>query len=343
MTPYIICSILSLLALLGFGLYIQYRFIKPMKMLIGEIQTNDSPFYQINPKEHKMVTSLKQSLNEQLSFFILEKNETEIAIKEIEQAQTKEEPFPAEDIHIIKNELNHLVTLTKDNIYKQNNFTRENDNMSSQIIFGIEIILESLSTFSRFSNATEESSLEGSEMLHNIKNQIILLSESIQETHQTIGDLQDTSTKIEGILGVILKISSQTNLLALNASIEAARAGEHGKGFSVVAEEVKKLSIQTQESSKEISNLIKQIQDTSNKSYKNIQITSKEVAKSNELVDETEQIFDDIVKNSREANAILSDVLPATVEMKEMTTQYEQNNEEFKRNIQNFERTISNI
>lgn len=311
-------------------------------MLIGETKTNDSPFFQVNPKEHKIFTSLKQSLNEQISSYILEKNEIEIAIKEMEQVQTKTEHLPAEDVLIMKNELNHLVTLMKEHINKQNDFTHENDNMSSQIIFGIEIILDSLSTFSRFSNATEESSLEGSEMLHNIKNQIILLSESIQETHKTIGDLQDTSTKIESILGVILKISSQTNLLALNASIEAARAGEHGKGFSVVAEEVKKLSIQTQESSKEISNLIKQIQDTSNKSYTNIQITSKEVARSNELVDETEQIFDDIVKNSREANAILSDVLPATVEMKEMTVQYEQNNEEFKQHVQQFERTISN-
>ena len=311
-------------------------------MLVEDVQIKNITAFENNANEHKLFISLKHSLNEKFASYTTEQKNEETIQKEAEHIQTQEELFPAEDILMIQNKLQQFLTLAQENVNKQNDFTRENDNMSSQIIFGIEIILESLSTFSKFSIATEESSLEGSEMLQNIKNQIILLSEAIQDTHQTIGDLQDTSTKIESILGVILKISSQTNLLALNASIEAARAGEHGKGFSVVAEEVKKLSIQTQESSKEISNLIKQIQDTSNKSYTNIQITSKEVARSNELVDETEQIFDDIVKNSREANAILSDVLPATMEMKEMTNQYEQNNHEFKQHVHQFERTLSN-
>lgn len=68
------------------------------------------------------------------------------------------------------------------------------------------------------------------------------------------------STRIANIADSIQKISDQTNLLALNATIEAARAGEAGKGFSVVAAEVKALSLQTRQSTEEIYKITEQLQ-----------------------------------------------------------------------------------
>lgn len=77
---------------------------------------------------------------------------------------------------------------------------------------------------------------------------------------ESIKALYEKSGEIEQIVSLITRIASQTNLLAMNASIEAARAGEHGRTFTVVADEVKKLSSQTSNSASNIKTLVDNIQ-----------------------------------------------------------------------------------
>lgn len=76
--------------------------------------------------------------------------------------------------------------------------------------------------------------------------------ESFNDVKVKSEDLEKRANDITKIVSIVAGIAEQTNLLALNASIEAARAGEQGKGFSVVAESIKKLSEQSKESVKEI-------------------------------------------------------------------------------------------
>ncbi|MGK0289731.1 MAG: methyl-accepting chemotaxis protein [bacterium] len=91
-------------------------------------------------------------------------------------------------------------------------------------------------------NSAEESANEG--------------AESVEQTTVAMGKIEESSSKIEGIIEVITEIAGQTNLLSLNAAIEAAKAGESGKGFAVVAEEVRNLAERSSNSVTEIRGLI---------------------------------------------------------------------------------------
>ena len=84
--------------------------------------------------------------------------------------------------------------------------------------------------------------------------------EKAKETNDVVQVLSGASAKIGDVINLINEIATQTNLLSLNAAIEAARAGESGRGFAIVASEVKKLSDETANATKEISNQIKNVQ-----------------------------------------------------------------------------------
>lgn len=86
------------------------------------------------------------------------------------------------------------------------------------------------------------------------------VTETVQQIAGSIGMLEASSGKISNITNTITDIASRTNLLALNAAIEAARAGQQGKGFTVLAEEIRKLSDGSNKAAAEIKTLIKEIQ-----------------------------------------------------------------------------------
>ena len=117
-------------------------------------------------------------------------------------------------------------------------------------------------------------------------------SKLLNETNQAAENAKNTNS----IVGIIQDISSQTNLLGLNASIEAARAGENGRGFSVVAEEIRKLSITSKESIDKIDDIIKKISNS-------VEVIDKNIASANDISQNQSAALEQISASIQELNS----------------------------------------
>jgi methyl-accepting chemotaxis protein len=89
------------------------------------------------------------------------------------------------------------------------------------------------------------------------------IGRAMQETAEVVRSLSEEIRNIDNIVAVIEEVTEQTDLLALNAAIIAAQAGEHGRGFAVVADEIRDLSERTSGSTREISRVVKGVQEGS--------------------------------------------------------------------------------
>lgn len=153
-----------------------------------------------------------------------------------------------------------------------------------------------------------EASSEGSRSIGEAGRQMNAISANVGSLSEAVQSLGRRSGEIEQITRVISEISGQTNLLALNAAIEAARAGEHGRGFAVVADEVRKLAEQSNNSTKQIAALIDLIRQDTDTTIRTMESTAGEVQSGLEIVGEAGRSFDKIERAVGEAVAQIGKV-----------------------------------
>ena len=168
----------------------------------------------------------------------------------------------------------------------------------------------------------------------------------MEETIDIVKEIADSATVILELLTVIDNIASQTNLLAMDAAIEAAHAGDSGKGFSVVADEIRKLSESTEQNAKEISStltrIINRIQGAEQKAEitgKTFSVISSEIQEVAGSMENIKGVMSELAQGSNQIVIALQSLMNKTVHIKDASG----NVSEIANKNSNFMTTISNI
>jgi hypothetical protein len=153
----------------------------------------------------------------------------------------------------------------------------------------LEQVVTSFNQITTYSQQTEAIISDVSSTFHDLRNDINAQEEDRKALSGNVAQLKNNSEQVLSILKVISGIADQTNLLALNAAIEAARAGEAGRGFAVVADEVRQLS--------------KNTQDSLNKTGETISSVTKSTGSISQSIESIEQFMSRLTNNTGELTA----------------------------------------
>lgn len=174
----------------------------------------------------------------------------------------------------------------------------KNSNRTEELLMGV------FSSLDRSQSKIQNAKVDFDELIKQVQAVSLVFDQFIK----LISNIQLQYNSIQDFANIITGIAAQTNLLSLNASIEAARAGEAGKGFSVVAEEIKKLSVDTQKNAKDIIDSLKTLtvsmDELSNKSNEGTSV----IGQTTSLIEKSSSMLEDIMEAESEVSESVQEV-----------------------------------
>jgi methyl-accepting chemotaxis protein len=193
-----------------------------------------------------------------------------------------------------------------------------------EINASIEEINASTQQAKSVTQSSLETSQEGVDAVEHVVQRLTLVASASEKLKNTISRLSDESNEITQLVSVITNISDQTNLLALNAAIEAARAGEHGKGFTVVAEEVRKLAEESAKAAKNIIEIVSRNKKSTDEAVSEIDKVRDEVIESQNLADKAKSALNTIMSVTKEIDANTANIAGAVEQQASATERLNQ-------------------
>lgn len=173
----------------------------------------------------------------------------------------------------------------------------------------INALYSSTHNIEQIANNTKEIVGGGMGIVENLSHKAKDTTDVTRTVIVDIESLAKESAAIAGIIHTINDIASQTNLLSLNASIEAARAGQYGRGFSVVAEEIRKLADESLKASGEIGKIIQRIEQQTKKTVHSAKYAESIVLSQEEALDKTVGAFTDINSHVEKLTSNLNQIV----------------------------------
>ena len=276
-------------------------------------------------------TALTDSIKENYNKVINTISSVKSSAKEIERGTTVVQELSKENLRSANKVSSSMMEL-KDNNAVLTKHTADSLEMNSSISNEINKVSAMVQT-------TFESSKNGIKIAIDSSNKLEEISESTREMENLSKNLSSVLVafknefeKLKTETAKITGISNQTNLLALNASIEAARAGEAGRGFSVVADEIRDLSLGTQEGATSIMQALESLSETAEKMEASISNTLEVITKSTAQISEVHESVNNI-------NNIITDIDANIGGVKDSVSEVERQNDSIVSNME----LISNI
>lgn len=230
-------------------------------------------------------------------------------------ASSEELTANAEQSAQASNQVAGSVTTVAEGAQRQLTLTDEANEIVHQISSAIQQVADNTGIVSDSAENTASKANEGEGAIKKAVSQMKIIEEKTNDTAMVICELEEKSKQIGQIVDAISNISGQTNLLALNAAIEAARAGEAGRGFSVVAEEVRKLAEQSQDAAKQITGLINEVQMKTNSAVEFMVMGKKEVDAGTQVVSLAGSSFEEILGMVRVMTLQISEISKAIADI----------------------------
>lgn len=315
--------------------------IKPLKMLLANIEeiSGGNLKTRIDIKGNDEISMLARSINSFIEILWDSMSQIKTLVRD---SQSQNMEIKKSIDNIIKGEISNFyreledktdkgilelsehTEVVLDNVRNQTASTEESLAALEQISATNFNMNENMNkTYDSFKNSLIISETSQNYM-HKLSSSMNIIRDSVSETNREIEKLNEISNNIGIILTAINSISEQTNLLALNAAIEAARAGEAGRGFSVVAEEIRKLAEETSSETNKIDNLIKTIQNNVENVKRSGNNVNKNVVEGLELSEISEQNIGEVMlhikENASDIETLLTFVREQTEASGEITT-----------------------
>ncbi|HEX2924280.1 MAG TPA: methyl-accepting chemotaxis protein, partial [Chloroflexota bacterium] len=197
-------------------------------------------------------------------------------------------------------ELSEAIAQVAGGAQRQATTVRAARTTTDELLAGVERVATDAGHVAEASQQTREVAVRGSQMVKESIAGINRLKETVDRSAAQIEALGGATEQIGVVVDTIDDIAEQTNLLALNAAIEAARAGEHGRGFAVVADEVRKLAERSGKETRQIAELVRNVQSSAKAAVEAMRAGAKEAEDGTALASRAGEALGQIVDSAEQ-------------------------------------------
>ncbi len=184
----------------------------------------------------------------------------------------------------------------------------------------MQTVAENAQQAANVANTARTTATKSGKAMDRTVQNILSLRETVGETTKKVKRLGESTQQISRVVALINQISMQTNLLAINAGIEAARAGEEGQGFIVVAEEVGELAARSAAATKEIEQIVENIQRETTEVVQAMELGTTQVVEGTRIVEDAKLSLGQILEVSRQIDALVQSISNATASQVESSS-----------------------